>query len=465
MALALPKFIAIKSVLSGHYASVNINMLCCQEKEVFSPRAKIEVERAKIDNKFVHLRFCCCNKYWGGDGRGNVVLFSRPEEDTSKTDCTMFEPTISNDFLYLRHVHSGRHVRTNDKAKDYLVSLEDKGIGDSDKSCRFKYVDWDTLVIMPRHVAFKGYNDKYLRSAWWEGHEYLDFSCPDCRRETTAYEVTMNPDGYLRIKSKFFGKFWRRSPNWIWGDSTDADGNDIDTLFWPIKVSDSIIALRNAGNNRFCSSLTTEGKTDCLNAAVPTITTEARLLVEELVFGREIIDVIYRMNDAQIFNERPFVAGSGTATNNTQEAATLTIRVSHEDNSSYSFSNSSSIMTGVKTTIQTGFPRIVEGKIEISAEVTNSFEWNRTTSETKTAEATYEAVVPPMSTIKVDYIATQGTCNIPFSYTQHDKLSLDGSFLNTQHIDGVYTGVNNYGFHFEQNVVQLGTKIDRNTIE
>ena len=107
-------------------------------------------------------------------------------------------------------------------------------------------------------------------------------------------------------------------------------------------------------------------------------------------------------------------------------------------------------MAGVRTSITTGIPRIAEGKIEISAEITNSFEWNRTTSETILAEATYMAVVPPRSRVRVNYIATQGTCNIPFSYTQRDRLSQDGSIVSIPKIDGIFTGVNYYSFHFAQ---------------
>ncbi|EHA8587914.1 hypothetical protein COCNU_scaffold003582G000010 [Cocos nucifera] len=303
---------------------------------------------------------------------------------------------------------------------------------------------------MPRHVAFKGDNEKYLKSDWIEGHEYLQFSSDDRNEIATAYEVTMNPDGHLRIMSKLFGKFWRRSPNWIWADSTDTVGNDIDTLFWPVKVYDNTIALRNAGNNNFCKRLTTEGKTGCLNAAVSTITTEARLQVEELVFERQIFDVKYHLEDARISDERATLAGFGVGTNDSEEPATLAIRVAYQDSSSFTFSNSLSITTGVKTTVQTGFARIVEGKIEVSAELTVSLEWNRTTTETKSAEVTYTAAVPARSKARVNYLATQGTCTIPFSYTQKEKSSSDGSFVTTDKIDGVYTGVNYYSFHFDQ---------------
>ena len=65
--------------------------------------------------------------------------------------------------------------------------------------------------MMPELVAFKGYNDMYLKAGWIERHEYLQFSSEDSNEKAAGYEVTMLQDGHIRIKSHFFGKFWRRT--------------------------------------------------------------------------------------------------------------------------------------------------------------------------------------------------------------------------------------------------------------
>ncbi|KAJ9158812.1 hypothetical protein P3X46_024358 [Hevea brasiliensis] len=464
MALELPQFAVITTKsLKGRYAHYMTEneeprgYVNCREEDIFSPFVKIELERKNIDRKYVHLRFCCGNKYWARRGQGSSTndmrIFAssnQPEADTSKWSCTLFEPISHSDgYFHLIHVHSGKRLRISASTPARLY-VDDNDRGTSDAFYDFSFINWDTLVILPKHVAFKGDNGKYLKAIRFGSHEYLQFSSDDGNEEATAYEVTNNPDGHIRISSKVYGKFWRLSPSWIWVDSTDTSGSNVDTLFWPLKVNDNTIALRNAGNERLCKRLTTEGKTDCLNAAVSTITTEARLQVQELVLERHLYDVVYRMEDARIFDERPIVAGTGTASNNTKQASEYTITVLYEDTSSYTFSNSLSIMTGVRTTIQTGLPCIFEGKIGVTAEVTNSLEWNRTTKETKKAEAAYKVVVPSMSSVRVDYVATRGTCNVPFSYTQRDRRSTDGSFDIRQHVDGVYSGVNCYSFHFEQ---------------
>ncbi|EEF38867.1 uncharacterized protein LOC8262840 [Ricinus communis] len=466
MAPMLPKSVAIRSEFSRGYAYYMAEneavrgFIRCEGENILNPYVKIEVETAQIDSKFVHLRFSHTNKYWGRSGPGFTqddywvsATSDQPEEDTSKWSCTLFEPIFDHGFLFLRHVQTGGRVRTDGPigatgpVSRLLLYFRNY---DNVPYLDFTFFDLGTLCILPKRVAFRGYNDMYLKAEWIERHEYLQFSSDDVNEKAAGYEITMMPDGHVRLRSNFFNKFWRRSPNWIWADSTDTVGSDRDTLFWPVKVNDDTIALRNAGNNRFCSSLTAERKTDCLNAAVATITREARLQVEELVFERSIFNVRFLMEYARIFDERATVAGWGSAENQSEEAATLSITVGYEDTTSFTFSNSLAITAGVTVGITTGLPRIAEGKIEISTEVTNTLEWNRTTSETRTASATYLANVPARSRIRIDYVATRGTCNIPFSYTQRDRLSHDGSFATTQHVDGVYTGVNYYSFHFEQ---------------
>lgn len=92
------------------------------------------------------------------------------------------------------------------------------------------------------------FNGKYLKAISQEGHPYLQFSSDD----RSGFQIQLHPRGYLRIKSDYFNNFWRRSPNWIWADSGETAGDNLDTLFWPVKIDDSTIALRNRGNDNFC---------------------------------------------------------------------------------------------------------------------------------------------------------------------------------------------------------------------
>ncbi|KAA8544868.1 hypothetical protein F0562_019737 [Nyssa sinensis] len=261
-----------------------------------------------------------------------------------------------------------------------------------------------------------------------------EFASNDIGDPTVGNEVFTTRDGSLRIKSNHFGKFWRCSPNWIWADSDDTSSNNSDTLFWLIKVDNRVVALRNLGNNNFCKRLSTEGKTDCLNATISTISREARLEVEELVLSRTIYNVNYHLMDASIYSQSVLTMANGTATNRTQEPSTYEL--------------------GIKTSIQTGVPLIAEGKIEIEAEFTGEYQWGQTNESSTGVETVYTVTVPPMTMVKVSLLATKGSCDVPFSYSQRDTL-ISGQKITSTMDNGVYTGINCFNFKYETQQVNL----------
>ncbi|XP_057789906.1 uncharacterized protein LOC131006785 [Salvia miltiorrhiza] len=167
-------------------------------------------------------------------------------------------------------------------------------------------------LLTSRHVAFKGHDGRYVRGLTVQNFPYQQLYADDPNAQETGFEVHTMLDGHVRINSLHFDRFWRRSPNWIWADNNDTHA---DTLFWPVKIDDNTIALRNAGNNNFIVPLRIHGKTDCLNAQVPNMTLETRFEVEELVLKREIYHVRYRMEESRIYDEEPSIAGTATAGN------------------------------------------------------------------------------------------------------------------------------------------------------
>ncbi|XP_047957994.1 natterin-1-like [Salvia hispanica] len=257
------------------------------------------------------------------------------------------------------------------------------------------------------------------------------------------------PDGHVRITSGHWdNQFWRRSPNWIWADSDQSSIDDSDTHFWPVKVDDNTIALRNAGNNNYCVRLSTEGKTDMLNADVQNITNEARLVVQELVSQRNIYNVVYRMQDARIYDEVPYVASSSVLTNSSDQEAAMAVQITYQDEKSYTFSRNLSLTAGVETTFSTGMPFIVEGEITVSFEINTTLQWETATKTTTSVVASGSIPVPAKSTAVIEYVGTKGTCDVPYSYTQQDKSSADGSVSYTEQADGIYKGISFYNFHF-----------------
>ena len=97
------------------------------------------------------------------------------------------------------------------------------------------------------------------------------------------------------------------------------------------------------------------------------------------------------------------------------------------------------------TTITAGVPEIAETSVEISSEFSGSYTWGETTYDKVKQSNEEEIEVPAHSKVTVRVVATEGICEIPFSYTQEDILTTGEKVAMTMH-DGIYRGVNSYGF-------------------
>ncbi|XP_071674314.1 uncharacterized protein [Lolium perenne] len=150
-------------------------------------------------------------------------------------------------------------------------------------------------VVLPRYVAFKGDNGKYLSACEvMEDSPYLQFSSDDVADPSVMYTTYYNDDGTVRLRSKSYDRFLRFDTNWIIPDGEDGDDEESykDTLFKVIKVGD-YYGLKSMANKHFCRRLTLDSKTSCLNAAESHITEEDKLWVAEPVLSREIYNVVY----------------------------------------------------------------------------------------------------------------------------------------------------------------------------
>ncbi|XP_050203762.1 uncharacterized protein LOC126653841 [Mercurialis annua] len=431
------------------------------EIDVFDRTTKMEFERSVTNPNFFHIRACFLNKYWSFVNQSTTeVIIGSDQKCEDASQSTLFEPLFDErtGTHFIRSVSRGRLLVLGED--DGLVSISDltdppiTNISQATRSIRFRLIEWDTLIRLPKYVSFRGHNNKFLK-AWSQGSNiYVSASSDEGDDRETSFEVIERGDGHVRIQSLLGSGVWYNlaaagGGNWI---VHVKNATSILTLFWPIKVGGNVIALRSAQNNSFCRSLTQGNLVDCLSPSGTTINSPARLIVSELVTGRRMYDVRYHMDNARIYGQRAVVAGTGHATNRGQQESTLTVEISVTEHTSYTFSNSNSLSTGVSTSITAGFGYIVtlEVGIEISSEQTVSVEVGKEVSRTTTSTTSYAVPVPPMSTVIVNYVATEGKCDIPFSYTQRDQDSIDGSFRYSTHEDGVYTGVNYFNFHYDQ---------------
>ncbi|XP_052882322.1 uncharacterized protein LOC108475105 [Gossypium arboreum] len=432
------------------------------ETKVVSPNAKFEVEFAK--DGLVHIRSCTTNKYLKRThnpsitGKPNeeywiTITADKPQEDQSKESCTLFKP-IFEDPVYENcrfvHVQSGCYLylwplATSELGRGVLANKNHVAVNGDDI---FEVIDWESLVILPRYVAFKGNNDMFLRLTQVEGHPYLEFSGADVGAGSVPMEVFYMKNGDIRIMPLSSDRFWRRSPNWIWADSNDTEGTNKDTLFSAFKVDSKTIALLNLGNNNFCKRLTTEGKTNCLNAAVPSITREAFLMVQEPVLSRQIYNLRYDIENARVYNEIVRVVANNSAINRTTQASTLDVKLSYTETSTSTWLAYFTLGLETKATFQVGVPLIGKAGVEISSKYETGIEWGETKTTVTMMEVNHQVQVPPMTKVTVYLLMSHGVCDVPFVFTQRDTL-YNGNVVTTDVIGNTYTGANYYNIQYD----------------
>ncbi|KAL7261228.1 hypothetical protein ACSBR1_006800 [Camellia fascicularis] len=187
--IALPRFVANKSNYNGKYLryihedGLEHESVQFFGEEFVSPYTKYEVVMARTNGgrgPFVHLRCCYSNKY--------LVKWSSMH----------------------RWIVAGNSMLDPDRRDLYTI------------------IDWESLFILPKCVAFRGNNGKYLSPCSIKGHQYLHFSSSSEITDPMVYnEVITTPNGSVCIKSHHLGEFWgRNNQNWILADSDDSTSSN-----------------------------------------------------------------------------------------------------------------------------------------------------------------------------------------------------------------------------------------------
>uniref|UniRef100_A0A0D9XU75 Agglutinin domain-containing protein n=1 Tax=Leersia perrieri TaxID=77586 RepID=A0A0D9XU75_9ORYZ len=467
MAVA-PQCVAFRLEHNGSYLrfahenkETNKSFLDANGEDCISPYTRFYLEPSKQHDGLVHIRCCYNNTYWAvqeqlQDGAGWIIgTANEPEDDLSKASCTLFKlipaSDDSPDSIRFLHAQLGKHACTfssSDIANKNLTGSYMHVAGQADNNFNtYTVIDLSQQKNLPKYVTFWGNNWKYLSARKIEGYNYLQFASEDIGDPTVINTTFTNNDGTVRIKSNHFGKFWRRSPNWIWADSTDTSNRNRDTLFKVVKAGE-FFALRNMGNNNFCKRLTTEGKTSCLNAAVSTISAEAKLKVEEAVISRRIYNVDFDLSKARTYGKRALIMSTASALNLTTVNNKATLTLDYQETDKRTWDSTVSWKLTAEASISAGIPMIGEASVTVTNEFNGEYKWGSTLEKIIKQNVQYEATIPPKTRVTVSLIATQGSCDVPFSYKQEDVL-YDGRTVTYTMNDGLYTGVNCYDFKYE----------------
>ncbi|RZC88690.1 hypothetical protein C5167_029538 [Papaver somniferum] len=444
MVMELPRFFALESVdVSKYLRHEKGDDANCTGEEVVSPYTKFEGKMpSKKDNNgkdLVHIRCCYNNKYLVKLDNSDRISprATAPVEDQTDPSCTLFEPIFNNDGRV-----QFKHVQLNQAVGVYAADQNCIKVAPNAEASYFNVVNWQSLMVLPKHVAFKGQDGKYLNVLIDDSHSCsLVFSSDDAGDETVAQEVVTTRDGSICLKSDYTTDYWYQNRD----DKIIANGRR--NNFQPVKLADNIIALRCLSSNRYCRSVK-DGDNYYLKADRSTISSDTRLEVEELVLRRSIYNVQFRKSDSRIYGETEITVASGEVVNRTNADDTVELKLSYADTRAHSWNFSGSLTFGAKYTIKTGVPLICESKIEISASITLGIQYTTTNSTTILAETVYKVNVPANTSVKVSLKATKGYCDVPFSYTQCDTL-YNGQTETYRKHDGVFTGNNAYYLRYE----------------
>ncbi|KAE8646729.1 uncharacterized protein LOC101212469 [Cucumis sativus] len=462
----IPKNLFLKSIRNGkylRYISKGENadgLLQYSSKNMVGPYSKFVLHGSKTKPGFFHIRCCYNNKFWvrlSEDSNYIAAKANEEEDDTSKWSCTLFEPIIfapdRTELYYIRHVQLNTFLfmAEGDPSpyNDCLVAREED-MRTTDKDLVLSVVtDWDSIFVLPKYIAFKSNNDRYLEPY----RKYLKFSASSVEDPVIVFEIIPMQDGYVRIKHVSSGKYWILDPNWICCESIDINRDDPNTLFLPVKVDNNIVAFRNKGNGRFCKSLTIDGKTNCLNAADETITKDARLEVKEIIVARSVEDVEYRVKDARVYGKKIHSVSKGVAINNTKVDDKVSMKFSYERVVERTWSSSMSSTFGIATRFNAMIPGVGRMKFELSMEASSASARQETEKEKSMVETEETITIPAMSKVKFSAVVTHAYCDVPFSYTRRDTLK-DGRQVTHRFEDGLFTGVTTYDYKFETEKVE-----------
>ncbi|XP_022719722.1 uncharacterized protein LOC111277569 [Durio zibethinus] len=427
LTLALPRYIVHRSIQNDYLGYIHedgqaYGYLSFMETKAVSPFRRFQVEAASKDG-LVYIRSCPNNKYWERTQNLSITWNSdeeywitatanKPDEDQSKESCTLFKPICvdpGTNTIRIMQVQSGFYLCLWHTDPPFTRSVLSNYDSYDKNSCDlFTVIDWESLLILPRYVAFKGDNNLYLLLRSIDDHPYLQFKSDDIGVSLVACEILDTKEGKIRIKSISNGKFWRLSPDWIWADYNGTSANDNDILFRPVKVDNKKIGLLSLGNKNFCKRMTAEGKKDCLNAAVASLIAEAQLTVEEYVMTRTIYNVRYDLESSRIYDEKVILVANNSASNYTQQSTTLDVKLSYTETKTSTWETMSTLRLGVKATVNAPIPKIGKGRIELYGEIEKGLEWGESYTSTILVEVVNKVVVPAMTKVTVYLIATNG---------------------------------------------------------
>ncbi|CAN1244068.1 hypothetical protein LINPERPRIM_LOCUS5919 [Linum perenne] len=214
-ATTLPKFVVFYSDTTGKYLTYLSNDtsqdIVPKGTKASDPGSRFYVEQSKVHPAMIHTRCSYNNKYLRQATEGYngfiVAAADEPEDDQTKWNSTLFLREIISsstpNTVSLFHVYLGFY------AVDTSIYLQASSSTSADPKSQFQFVDWESLVTLPKHLAFRGDNANYLGLLLEETGAGLRFEIDDLTNKSIVHEVVSLPDGTVRIKNVSQECYWK----------------------------------------------------------------------------------------------------------------------------------------------------------------------------------------------------------------------------------------------------------------
>ncbi|CAN1171192.1 hypothetical protein LINPERPRIM_LOCUS7846 [Linum perenne] len=260
--------------------------------------ARFEIEQSSVHPALIHIRCSYNNKYLRPqESEYNLnhiqAAADEPEDDQTKLSSTLFLPefTISSSSEAPNTV-SFLHVNLGLYLYDSNYNITAGSSTSTSRDCQFRFVDWESLVTLPKHLTFRGDNGNYLGLLMEETGAGIRFEIGDLTDKSIVHEAVSLWNGTVRIKNVSQGSYWKLggSDGFILANESTASPTQ-DSVFQPVKVNEDTIALRSMGNNLYCRRYTNETIRNGLYVNESEIPNTAHLKLTELVASRRIEDI------------------------------------------------------------------------------------------------------------------------------------------------------------------------------
>jgi hypothetical protein len=217
-----------------------------------------------------------------------------------------------------------------------------------------------------------------------------------------SYSAVMQSDGNFCV--------YNQSGGYLWGIGAHSGGP-----FTLCMQDDGNLCVYGAGGWVWGSQVT-DPVTDCTN----------------------ITAIKFDVSKATYVSVTPGNVYSTQVSNTTPTPQVSTIGGSYTVTETSGWSNALSLKIGVKTSFKTGLPVVAEGQVEISAEVTDTYTWNGSSSAATAFTFSAAVNVPPNSTMKCNVMVSMSTIALPYALTGTLLYASGATAQGT--LQGTYTG-------------------------